>query len=165
VIRYTALAAILTITLAFFLGLMAKVAPPPPAPVMATRQSVPSIALPTSDFRPAARYFAALHPPPPPPKPPAPPPKPIPPDIATLFRRDVGAILPGPRVLVSGNIKGQRVSRSLKVGDLYAEGWRIAALNTRSAILRKGREQRLVNFFGPSPLTGAKPAAIGNNGH
>ncbi len=158
--RVALLAGVFIILASFLLGLLTHASPPPSAPVMAARQSAPSVSRPGWEVRGSALYFAALHPPPPPPPGPPKPAPPPEPDIATLFRRDVGAILAGPRVLVSSSVGGRRVARSLQAGDIYGQGWRISALSVRSATLRRGRETRLVNFFGSS----STPVVV-NKGH
>jgi hypothetical protein len=132
-----------------------------PARLGAPKTVVPALARPGGSVLGPASYFANLHPPPPPPPPPPKPAPPPEPDIATLFRRDVGAILPGPAILVVVSDAGHRTTRVLKVGELYDKGWRISAINRHSATLRRGNEQRLIDFFvskpqGPSQLVAGK---------
>jgi hypothetical protein len=43
-------------------------------------------------------------------------------------------------------------ARSLKLGDPYRDGWRLAALTSRTATLKKGKDQRVVDFFAPDPV-------------
>ena len=166
-IRLLAIGGVIVVLAAFLIGLAMKSGPIPVAAITATRMSAPSVARPGWEVAGAADYFAALHPVPPTPAAlaaaaAAKMPKPTPPDVGTLFRHDVGAIVAGPKVLISGMNKGQRVIRTLGPGDLYADGWRLADLSDRTAVLRKGRELRIVNFFSVSPPPVAVAVAKGH---
>ena len=90
------------------------------------------------------------------------PPPPPPPDIAVLFRRDVAAVISGPdaqpRILLAYAGKGPR--RTLRRGDRYRDGWRVASLEPRRAVLRRGSESRTVDLFGPAPAIDASGAPI-----
>ena len=111
------------------------------------RLNAPLIGKPGDGAAEAGKYFAALNaPPPPPPPPPAfkPPPPPPPPDVAVLFRRDLAAVMTGPtgdpRVVLTG-------SRSLRLGEVYRDGWTLASLSPSTATLTKGKERRNVGLF------------------
>lgn len=82
---------------------------------------------------------------------------PRPPDIAQLFRRDLTAIeqsATGPVAwIVDRNRENRR--RGLRRGDLYQDGWHVAAVRRQSVDLRRGAETRRVELF--APLPGARP--------
>jgi hypothetical protein len=75
-------------------------------------------------------------------------PAPPPPDVGLTLRRDVRALQPGAgndgRLILTG-------ARQLKLGDRYADGWRLTAVTSQTATLRKGKEERRVDFFAPDP--------------
>jgi hypothetical protein len=82
---------------------------------------------------------------------PKPPPPPPPPDVALVFRREVTAIVnqggQGLAVLVVDASDEGRRSRLLKVGDEFADGWRIATLSSAQAVLAKGDRQKIASFY------------------
>lgn len=82
----------------------------------------------------------------PPPVVDAPPP---PPDIAVLFRRDLTAIedLPAGRVAWIVDYAQTHQRRSLRVGDVYQDGWRVSRINVQSVELRRRREVRSIDAF------------------
>ena len=151
-IRYVALGAVVAVCVAFFLGFSSK-GPALPSVVMAADRHVPLAPLgrPGSGLRSAATYFVALHPPPPPPAPPPKPVPPPPPDVSVVFRKALTAVLPGPGAIVADYQQGRRVVRTLHIGDIYVDGWKLTALTRREALLTKGREQRRVTFFSTTP--------------
>jgi hypothetical protein len=127
------------------LGIWAGENQTPPPTVTAARQNAPLVAKPGRTAESAAKTFAQLDPPPP--KviaPPAPPP----PDVALTLRRDVRALRPGAgndgRLILTG-------ARQLKLGDRYGDGWRLTAVTNQTATLRKGNQERKVDFFAPDP--------------
>jgi hypothetical protein len=80
----------------------------------------------------------------------APPP---PPDIAHLFRRDLTAIetrRDAPVVWVV-DFSQPYGRRGLRVGDIYQDGWRVAAIEPQAIVLRRRRESRRVEAFAPAP--------------
>jgi hypothetical protein len=143
---------------AFWFGFSWRPSLPPVFVAAPRRQHVPELQKPGVGVNGAARYFAELHPPPVAPKPPSIP-KPPPPDVATLFRQNLEAIVPGPQVIVSDMSKGRRISRTLRIGDVYLQGWRLTSLTRRDAVLRRGRDERHVMFFAAAPLV------LGVGGH
>ncbi|MEI9964274.1 MAG: hypothetical protein WDM92_05825 [Caulobacteraceae bacterium] len=93
------------------------------------------------------------------PRPPPPPPPPPPPDVAVTFRRGVSAIVnqgrEGLAVLVVDSAVDGRRSRLLRVGDEFADGWRIAALSSDEAVLAKGDVQEArASLLGSGPARG-----------
>ena len=117
----------------------------PPPTVTAARQNAPLVAKPGRTAEIAAKTFAKLEPPPPQPVvAPAPPP----PDPAVTLRREVRALVPGAgndgRLILTG-------ARQLKLGDKYADGWRLTAVSGQTATLKKGKVERRVDFFAPDP--------------
>ena len=94
----------------------------------------------------ARTRFAALGLlPPPPPEPSQPPP----PDIAVVFRRDLSAIEQtrrGYQVWVV-DLNQERGRRSIRVGGVYQDGWRVASIRPQSVELRRRGELRRVAVF------------------
>lgn len=78
---------------------------------------------------------------------------PPPPDIGELFRRDLTAIEQSTAGPVAWIVDLNRTNgrRGLKRGDLYQDGWRIAAVGRQSVELRRGQERRRVELFAPLP--------------
>jgi hypothetical protein len=71
--------------------------------------------------------------------------------VALVFRREVTAIVNQGReglavLVVEASVDGRR-SRLLKVGDEFADGWRIAALSSAEAVLAKGDIQKHAPFY------------------
>lgn len=78
---------------------------------------------------------------------------PPPPDIAQLFRRDLTAIenrADGAIVWVV-DFTQQFGRRGLRVGDVYQDGWRVAAIEPQAIVLRRRRERRRVDAFVLAP--------------
>lgn len=78
---------------------------------------------------------------------------PRPPDIAVLFRRDLTAIeqsAAGPVAWIV-DLNRENGRRGLRRGDIYQDGWRIAAVRRQSVDLRRGEETRRVDLFAPQP--------------
>lgn len=70
-------------------------------------------------------------------------------DIAENFRRDLTAIVRSQGrtvVWVVNHETGER--RGLRRGGIYADGWRIAAINAQEVLLRREGEERRVSLFG-----------------
>jgi hypothetical protein len=80
---------------------------------------------------------------------------PPPPDIADLFRAALSAIeqTPGGPVAVIVDLNQESGHRRLKRGDVYQDGWRIAALGRQYIDLRRGAERRRVDLYAPPPET------------
>lgn len=79
----------------------------------------------------------------------APPPPPPPPDIEVVFRRELTAIERRPTgllVWVVDDSQGQG-RRSLKSGDIYRDGWRLASVGEQMIVLRRNGEIRTVAVF------------------
>lgn len=154
-IRSAALIGVALTLLAFCLGWCVK--PTPDAltpPVVAMRQNAPAVTKPGWAVKGAAVYFAKLNAPPPPPPAPKPPPPPPPPDVSTVFRAQMAAVVETPeglRLLVANRQTGVRQTRMLNRGDVFQDGWTVAAFDHRHVELHKGAERRLVPFFGPLP--------------
>lgn len=157
-IRALVIAGAIAILAAVGLGVWAGQNQTPPESVMAVRQNAPLVAKPGREAATAAKTFARLEPPPPPK--PLPPPGPPPVDVAVTFRHEARALAPDQgRVIMAG-------ARSLKLGDKYADGWKLAELTSRTATLKKGKDQRIIDFFQPDPAAvqalaaqNAQPAA------
>jgi hypothetical protein len=114
----------------------------PPESIVAVRQNAPLVARPGREAASAAKTFAKLDPPPPPVLGPA---KPPPPDVAVVLRHDVRALAPDQgRVVLAG-------AKTLKLGDKYADGWKLAEVTNRTVTVKKGKEARTVDFFQPDP--------------
>lgn len=78
---------------------------------------------------------------------------PQPPDIAVLFRRDLTAIeqsASGPVAWIV-DLNRENGRRGLRRGDIYQDGWRVAAVRRQSVELRRGAETRRVDLFAPRP--------------
>jgi hypothetical protein len=150
---------------AYLVGWWSPDAPIPPE-VVPTRARPPLEPLerPNEVTSGSLAYLRDMMPPPPapvstePPKPKAPPPKPPPPpapppDIAVVFRQQVTALVRDPEngrlsvLLVEGGGPNRQVTR-VGLGDAWRDGWRISALTTTSAVLRKGSEERKVSLYG-----------------
>jgi hypothetical protein len=141
-IKLLAIAGLVAAPAAVALGVWAGQNQTPPESVLAMRQNAPLVARPGREAAAAAKALARLEPPPPPAPKPADPP---PPDVAVTFRRDVRALAPEEgRVMLAG-------ARSLKLGDKYQDGWKLAEVTSRTATLKKGKAQRTVDFFQPDP--------------
>jgi hypothetical protein len=108
--------------------------------------SAPRLERPGQDLVQVAEYFAKLNPPPPPPPPPKPPPPPPKPDIAIEFRAQVRALSyqDGDWVVL---VEKDGYKRTLKRGDLVADGWVISTLSSQQAELRNGKTIRKVSLF------------------
>lgn len=78
---------------------------------------------------------------------------PRPPDIGQLFRRDLTAIEQSANGPVAWIVDRNRENgrRALRRGDLYQDGWRVAAVRRQSVELRRGAETRRVELFAPLP--------------
>ncbi len=76
---------------------------------------------------------------------------PPPPDVAVLFRRDLTAIeqRPNGRLVWIVDLTRDFGRRSLRVGDVYQDGWRVAAIGTQTIELRRRRERRRIDVFAP----------------
>jgi hypothetical protein len=144
-IRALVLAGLVAVPAAVGIGVWAGQNQAPQQSVLAVRQNAPLVARPGRSAAAAARSFARLEPPPPPVPKPLGPALPPPPDVAVVLRQDVRALAPDQgRLMLSG-------ARSLKLGDPYRDGWKLAALTSRTATLKKGKDQRVVDFFAPDP--------------
>lgn len=78
---------------------------------------------------------------------------PPPPDIALLFRRDLTAIEQRPEgpIVWIVDYSAEFGRRGLEVGDVYQDGWRVAAVAPAFIELRRRRETRQVMIFAPTP--------------
>ena len=74
---------------------------------------------------------------------------PAPPDIAVLFRRELTAIEQRGRVMLAVIVDHSQNygRRTLRVGDIYQDGWRVAAIGPQRIELRRRRERRSVAVF------------------
>jgi len=125
-------------------GYLQGVSTPPP-PAAKVRAAPPALIVkPGWGAKEAAAYMARLNAPPPPPPPvyTGPPPT----DVAVYFRREYGGVLnptgPAPVVFL-----GPR--RTLKIGDVYRDGWKLTSINASTATLSKGTETRRIGLFSP----------------
>jgi len=142
--RALVIAGVVAVLAAVGLGVWAGQNQKPVASVVAVRQNAPLVAKPGREAASAAKTFAKLEPPPPPK--PLPPPGPPPIDVAVTFRHEARALAPDQsRVILAG-------ARSLKVGDKYGDGWKLAQVTSRTATLKKGKDQRIIDFFQPDPV-------------
>jgi hypothetical protein len=76
-----------------------------------------------------------------------------PPDIAHLFRRDLTAIetrTDGAIVWIV-DFTQPHGRRGLRVGEIYQDGWRIAAIESQAIVLRRRGESRRVDAFRLAP--------------
>ncbi len=132
--------------LVFAAGYLAAGQPNLQAAQRSRLEKVPRLERPGPALNTAAEFFAKLNPPPaPPPPPPAPPPPPKP-DISFVFRQQVRALThqgTGPAILLERD--GMR--RTLRLGDVFEDGWRITALNSQQVELTKGKLRRRLGFF------------------
>lgn len=143
-IKVLVMVGLVAVPAAVGLGLWAGQNSVGPDPVLAVRQNAPLVAKPGREAASAAKSFAKLEPPPPPK--PAALPGPPPPDVAVVFRREMRALAPDQgRVILAG-------SKSLKLGDSYADGWKLSALSSRAVTFTKGKEQRVIDPFQPDPV-------------
>lgn len=78
---------------------------------------------------------------------------PPPPDVALLFRRDLTAIeqRPGGTIVWIVDFTRDFGRRGMRVGDVYQDGWRLAAVSPQWIELRRRREVRRVAVFEPPP--------------
>lgn len=123
-------------------------APSPAAPALSARAHFEAPQHMGERAGAARERFAALgygQEPPPAAEPEGPPP----PDIAVLFRRDLTAIqeTASGRVVVIIDSNADFRRRSIGVGGVYQDGWRVAAISEQSVELRRRRETRSVGFF------------------
>jgi hypothetical protein len=144
-IRPLVLVGVVAAPAAVALGIWAGENQTPPQTVTAARQNAPLVAKPGRTAQAAAKTFAKLEPPPPPvAAAPAPPPV----DPVPILRREVRTLQPGAgrdgKLVLTGG-------RQLKLGDKFVDGWRLTAVSTQTATLRKGKEERKVDFFAPDP--------------
>ena len=133
-IKALALVGMVAAPAAVAVGLWAGENQTPPQTVTAARQNAPLVAKPGRTAQAAAKTFAKLEPPPPKP---VVAPLPPPPDPAVTLRREVRALVPGAgndgRLILTG-------ARQLKLGERYADGWRITSVSGKTATLKKGNE-------------------------
>src|SRR5689334_1432661 len=120
-IRVLVIAGLVAVPAAVALGVWAGQNQTPQESVLAVRQNAPLVAKPGRSAAAAARSFAVLAPPPPPAPKPVGPAVPPPPDVAVVLRQDVRALAPDQGQLI---LAGRR---SLKLGDPYRDGWKLAA--------------------------------------
>jgi len=75
-------------------------------------------------------------------------PAPPPPDVAAAFRAELTAVVrdeQGPRAVLASP-SGRR---DLAVGDMFRDGWRVAAIGRGDAVLTRAGETRRVAFYAP----------------
>lgn len=79
--------------------------------------------------------------------------EPPPLDVAVLFRRDLTAIeqRADGRVVWIVDLTQGFGRRSLRVGDVYQDGWRVARIDAQTITLRRRRETRTVAAYAPPP--------------
>jgi len=124
------------------LGLLAGENPRPAPPKRLEISGIPSLERPGQSMAPVADYFAKLNPPPLPPPPPPPPQ----PDIGLIFRQRVRAVTQDKRQFVLLIEQAGRISRMRK-GEVFQDGWVIAAIDAQQVELRKGAIHRKVGLF------------------
>jgi len=75
------------------------------------------------------------------------------PDIVTLFRRDLRAVVRAPLgpVVWVADPAGRLNRRVLRIGDTYRDGWRIASIDAGAVNLRRGGEQRRIGIVEVAP--------------
>ncbi len=124
------------------IGLIANDDPKAVFPKRIEGLRMPSLERPGRSMAPVADYFAKLNPPPLPPPPPPPPQ----PDIGLIFRQQVRAVTKdnGQSVLLIERLG--RIGRVHK-GEVFQDGWVIAAIDAQQVELRKGAIHRKVGLF------------------
>jgi|CXWL01.1.fsa_nt_gi hypothetical protein len=78
---------------------------------------------------------------------------PPPPDIAVLFRRDLTAIESGAngRTVMVVDVMEPLLRRRIRPGEPYRDGWVVNTITDQSVELRRRRERRQIEVFGPLP--------------
>jgi hypothetical protein len=156
---------------------------PPSQPLTVTRVSTerPLQMLPNPNEGPQASLDAfaqALGPSPAPPKPVgegAPPPRPAPPpepDVASIFRRQLAAVVEqGPDGRLAVLLTGEGPSRMLRPGEDFMAGWKLRSVEMNQVVLARGRERKAIALFdargGPPvpPQTGAPTTPLASSPH
>ena len=156
-------AALVVLAAAFALGWQLAPAPPAPLavlpgrgapfapvadPAASLRRDVALLSRSLSDPPPAPNAFdearpAAFHP--------------AEPDLAWSFRRQLSAVVAQPGGGTYALLRDEGGTRTLKTGQVFENGWKLARLSMAEAAFARGREMRTVGLFDPAP---ASPAPL-----
>lgn len=139
---------------------------PPSQPLTVTRVSAerPLQMLPNPNEGPQASLDAfaqALGSSPAPPRPVgegAPPPRPAPPpepDVASIFRRQLTAVVEAPDGRLAVLLADEGASRLLKPGQDFMLGWKLQRVEMNQVVLARGRERKAIALF---DVRGGPPA-------
>ena len=141
--RWAPLFVLLIFASVFVLGWQAPGRPEEPPAVRRGGSSQDMLVLrPGESAAAAVRFLRTLRSDPPPP-----------PDVAVVFKQALRGVERNPATgslaaLVSDPaVPGPQI-RSMVVGDQFGDGWRIDEISEIAVTLRKGRETRVVRFYG-----------------